>query len=271
MPELPEVETTRRGLLPHLTQHTLTGTEVRQPRLRYPVDINALTSLIDTPLLAIGRRAKYLLLHFEAASLIIHLGMSGSLRITRPEDDWRKHDHWQLTFGQQALRYHDPRRFGFLLHTPDAAHHPLLTSLGPEPLSNAFTPEYLSRALARRRTPIKTRLMDSKVVVGIGNIYACEALFTAGIHPLRPAGSLNSTEIQKLHHAIVQILSRAIRQGGSTLRDFLRPDGQPGYFAQTLSVYGREGQPCPRCQHPVDNLKLGGRSSFYCPHCQPLA
>lgn len=268
MPELPEVETTKRGILPHITGKTLTAAQVLQPKLRYPVPVNDLDALINTPLLAINRRAKYLLLHFEHNTLILHLGMSGSLRITTPNSEWRKHDHWQLTFGDIALRYHDPRRFGFLISTQQPEKHPLLAKLGAEPLGTAFTLADFANALKKRRSPIKTCLMNNAIVVGIGNIYACESLFLARIHPARPANSLNDDEIKALHQHVIAILNRAIAQGGSTLRDFVNPDGNPGYFAQTLHVYGRQGQPCPSCQTPIEVIKQAGRSSFFCPHCQ---
>lgn len=270
MPELPEVETTRRGILPHLTNKTLTAVDIRQPKLRYPIEVNEIMHLIGEPVIAINRRAKYLLLHFAQQTLIIHLGMSGSLRLVSPEAEWRKHDHWQLTFGTQALRYHDPRRFGFLLLTHSPHTHPLIAKLGVEPLSDDFSAAYLASLCRKRATPIKTLLMNQQVIVGIGNIYACEALFQAKTHPLQAAKTLQPEQIQALHKAIVEQLTRAIRQGGSTLRDFVNPDGNPGYFAQTLAVYGREGLTCPRCHSTIENLKIAGRSSFYCPTCQPL-
>jgi formamidopyrimidine-DNA glycosylase len=270
MPELPEVETTKRGILPHLTGKTLTAVFVKQPKLRYPVPITELDALINSPLIAINRRAKYLLLHFEDNALIIHLGMAGSLRITTPDSEWRKHDHWQLTFGETALRYHDMRRFGFLIADNKPESHPLLTKLGIEPLADAFTVERFAAALKKRRSPIKTCIMNNAIVVGIGNIYACESLFLAGVHPARIATSLTIDEITRLHQHIVAILNRAIAQGGSTLKDFVNPDGNPGYFAQTLAVYGRENKPCPVCKTPIENIKLAGRSSCYCPKCQPL-
>ena len=270
MPELPEVETTRRGILPHLTRKTLTSVEIRQSKLRYPIDIINIMQLIDETLVAINRRAKYILLHFAHQSLIIHLGMSGSLRLVSPECDWRKHDHWQLTFGHQALRYHDPRRFGFLLITETPHTHPLIAKLGVEPLSSDFNPHYLFDLCQRRSSAIKTVLMNQQFVVGIGNIYACEALFQAKIHPQQSAKSLTLAQIEVLYHAITDQLSQSIRQGGSTLKDFVNPDGNPGYFAQKLAVYGREGQACPRCQTKIETVKITGRNSFFCPNCQLL-
>lgn len=269
MPELPEVETTKRGILPHLSGKSLTQIDVRVPKLRYPIPLDTLNTLINHPLIAINRRAKYLLLHFESLSLIIHLGMSGSLRILPPDTPWRKHDHWQLTFDHIALRYHDPRRFGFLLTSDKPEEHSLLNTLGPEPLSDAFSATYLYNLLSKRKSPIKSCLMDNKVVVGVGNIYACESLFLAAIAPNRPANTLKKSDVTRLHQYIVDTLKKAILQGGSTLKDFVNPNGSPGYFAQTLHVYGREGLPCPRCKSTkIENIKIGGRSSFYCPHCQ---
>lgn len=270
MPELPEVETTRRGILPHLTKRTLSAVEIRQTKLRYPIVQGAIEALIGEPLIAVNRRAKYLLLHFAHQSLIIHLGMSGSLRLVSPDSEWRKHDHWQLTFGDKALRYHDPRRFGFLLVSATPHTHSLLAKLGVEPLSHDFNAHYLFDFCQRRTGSIKALLMNQHIVVGIGNIYACEALFQARIHPQYPAKRLTLAQVEPLKQAIVDQLSRAIRLGGSTLKDFVNPDGNPGYFAQTLAVYGREGKPCPHCQTPIENLKITGRSSFYCPKCQPL-
>lgn len=270
MPELPEVETTRRGIAPHLDQQILTDVTVRHAKLRYPIPIEDITSLIGQPLKSIERRAKYLLLTFSKLTLIIHLGMSGSLRIASPDTSWRKHDHWQLDFGQVSLRYHDPRRFGFLIATACAHQHSLITKLGPEPLGDTFSTDYLQKQLRKRKSPIKTSLMNNEVVVGIGNIYACESLFLAGVHPLTPSLELTFNQILGLHTHIQATLSRAIAQGGSTLRDFLNPDGQPGYFAQTLNVYGRAELPCPQCDTPIENLRIGGRSSYYCPQCQPL-
>jgi formamidopyrimidine-DNA glycosylase len=270
MPELPEVETTRRGIAPHIDQQMLTHAIIRQAKLRYSLPVEQVNSLIGQALVSVERRAKYLLLKFNTSTLIIHLGMSGSLRIVSQEAEWRKHDHWQLEFGSVCLRYHDPRRFGFLIASESTEQHGLITKLGPEPLSDAFSTQYLQSKLAKRKSPIKTTLMNNELVVGIGNIYACESLFLAGIHPLTPCHQLTPAKLRLLHGHIQATLSRAIAQGGSTLRDFLNPDGQPGYFAQTLNVYGRAQQPCYQCDTPIDNLRIGGRSSYYCPQCQPL-
>lgn len=270
MPELPEVETTRRGIAPYLDQQSLTQVKVRQAKLRYPVPVELLNSLKGQPLLSLERRAKYLLFKFSTVTLIVHLGMSGSLRLVDPTNDWRKHDHWQLDFGQLSLRYHDPRRFGFLIATSNSNDHPLLCKLGPEPLTEAFSLAYFRSQCSRRKTPIKASLMNNALVVGIGNIYACESLFLAGIHPLNPCHQLSLDDTKRLHEQIQRTLTRAIEQGGSTLRDFVNPNGQPGYFAQTLSVYGRAGEACTQCHTPIETLRLAGRSSYFCPHCQPM-
>ena len=271
MPELPEVETTRRGILPHITGRILTEVIVKTPKLRYPVPQPDIQALIGQPVIAVNRRAKYLLIHFADMSLIIHLGMSGSLRIlTQPEDHaWRTHDHWQLRFGDTLLRYHDPRRFGFMLTSGQPKEHPLLVKLAPEPLGDDFNIDYLTNICKKTRSVIKNVIMNPQLVVGVGNIYACESLFMARIHPQRPANTLTPLEIQRLYHAILHNLTKAIAQGGTTLRDFVQPDGRHGYFAQTLNVYGREGQACPVCKTVIDNIKIGGRSSCYCPRCQP--
>jgi formamidopyrimidine-DNA glycosylase len=270
MPELPEVETTRRGIAPHIDQQILTHTIIRQAKLRYPIPVAQVDCLIGQTLISSERRAKYLLLKFNTSTLMIHLGMSGSLRIVSTEAEWRKHDHWQLEFGSVWLRYHDPRRFGFLIVTDNCVTHPLIDKLGPEPLSDDFSTHYFESQLANRKSPIKTSLMNNQIVVGIGNIYACESLFLAGIHPLTPSYQLTSCQINQLHSHIQATLSRAIKLGGSTLRDFVNPDGQPGYFAQTLNVYGRAQQPCDYCTTHIEKLVIGQRSSYYCPQCQPF-
>jgi formamidopyrimidine-DNA glycosylase len=271
MPELPEVETTRLGIEPHISQKRLSRVIIQSAKLRYPVPEERLNALVGEKLLLVERRAKYLLLTFSQLTLIIHLGMSGSLRITSPDSAWRKHDHWQLDFGSITLRYHDPRRFGFLIATEsNPKDHPFLSKLGPEPLSDQFSVDYLWNQLNKRKTPIKVSLMNNEIVVGIGNIYACESLFLAKIHPLKPSNQLSMHETLRLHQQIKTILIRAIEQGGSTLRDFLKPNGQPGYFAQTLNVYGRALEACYQCDNPIDRIQLGGRSSYFCPHCQTL-
>jgi formamidopyrimidine-DNA glycosylase len=269
MPELPEVETTRAGIAPHLEGHAVSRALVRQPRLRWPVpaDLNAL--LKRRKLLAVERRAKYLLLRFGHGTLIIHLGMSGSLRVLPAGTPPDKHDHVDIVFGQQCLRLRDPRRFGAVLwHEGDITDHELIAHLGPEPLSQAFDTDHLAAAAKGRKVAIKQLIMDGKVVVGVGNIYANEALFQAGIHPQRAAGRIGRARLERLVSAIKRVLAAAIAQGGTTLRDFQREDGKPGYFAQELQAYGRGGLPCPSCGTTLKEIRLGQRSTVYCPHCQ---
>jgi DNA-formamidopyrimidine glycosylase/squalene synthase HpnD len=269
MPELPEVETTLRGITPHLLRHRIREVIVRDRRLRWPVSAD-LHSLEGQPVTATRRRAKYLLITTPAGTLLIHLGMSGALRIVDPATPFRRHDHvaFTLSTGLQ-LRLHDPRRFGaVLLIQGPPEKHPLLASLGPEPLGPAFTPDYLAGRCAGRTAPIKAVIMDSHSVVGVGNIYACEALFIAGIHPARPAGKVTKPRLAKLIHAIRQVLLASIESGGTTLRDFLNEKGEPGYFAQSLRVYDREGEPCLKCGSLVKRVVMSNRSTFYCPKCQ---
>ncbi|MGC9456886.1 MAG: bifunctional DNA-formamidopyrimidine glycosylase/DNA-(apurinic or apyrimidinic site) lyase [Halothiobacillaceae bacterium] len=271
MPELPEVETTRRGIAPQLTGHRITATVVRDGRLRWPVRADLPSWLKGRRIEEVDRRAKYLLLRLGGdASLIIHLGMSGSLRLVQPGTPQRKHDHIDLALDHGLiLRYHDPRRFGSFLDHEGPGEHPRLAGLGPEPLESGFNAEHLARAARNRRLAIKKLIMSHAVVVGVGNIYANEALFLAGIHPARPAGECTPVQLARLAETIRAVLGEAITQGGTTLRDFVREDGQPGYFAQTLRVYDRTGEPCRHCATPIQRLVLDQRASFYCPHCQP--
>ncbi len=272
MPELPEVETTRKGLAPHLTGRTPTKAVVRQTRLRWPVDAEALNRWCGTPITALQRRSKWLVLENATGFVLIHLGMSGSLRILPADTLALKHDHIDLLLDDgRLLRYTDPRRFGaWLSGNGDWRQHPRLRNLGPEPLSDEFSPNHLAGHCHKSRRAIKTLIMDSRVVVGVGNIYANEALFLAGIHPARPANSLEERDIIRLHEAIRAVLARAIEAGGTTLQDFTRPDGQPGYFAQKLHVYGREKHPCHTCGTAIERITLGQRGTFFCPECQPL-
>ncbi|SIN72018.1 DNA-(apurinic or apyrimidinic site) lyase [Sulfurivirga caldicuralii] len=273
MPELPEVETTRRGIAPALGHATPQKAVVRQPRLRWPVDSDALQRWCGAPINTIQRRSKYLILSNDKGHLLIHLGMSGSLRVLPQDTPAQKHDHIDLLLdNSHLLRYTDPRRFGaWLVHfDTDPLTHPLLSQLGPEPLSEAFNGDHLYAACQKSRRAIKVLIMDSKVVVGVGNIYANEALFLAGIHPATPANTLTPAQTDTLAATIKQVLARAIEQGGTTLQDFTQPDGKPGYFAQQLNVYGHAGKPCPRCGTPIQILTLGQRSSFFCPRCQPV-
>ncbi|MBV7316047.1 bifunctional DNA-formamidopyrimidine glycosylase/DNA-(apurinic or apyrimidinic site) lyase [Shewanella sp. NIFS-20-20] len=269
MPELPEVEVTRRGISPHLLNQQVTGFIVRNPNLRWPVpDVAA--NIIGHKIHRIWRRAKYLLLETDAGTAIIHLGMSGSLRVLAANTPAEKHDHIDLVMANgRALRLNDPRRFGAWLWSelPDGC-HPVLAKLGPEPLSDAFNAEYLAQALHGKTKAIKLALMDNHIVVGVGNIYANEALFAAGIDPQTAAGSIDNQRLTLLTHKVKTILADAITQGGTTLKDFTNAEGKPGYFAQELRVYGRGNQPCHHCGLLLREIKLGQRATVYCPHCQ---
>jgi formamidopyrimidine-DNA glycosylase len=268
MPELPEVETTRLGLLPHLHRQIIVSQQWRRKDLRWPID-EALSLLSSQRIEAISRRAKYLLVHTQMGDAIWHLGMSGSLRVVPPESALKTHDHicWQLSNGLE-LRFHDPRRFGCYLYQAPGESHALLKSLGPEPLDAAFDALYLKRYLQNKSAAIKSVIMDQSCVVGVGNIYAAEALFHAGIHPSKSANDISVARLQRLVSAIKTILSAAIARGGTTLRDFLDPQGEPGYFAQELWVYGRAGEPCKRCDSLIRSLPNSARQTNYCPKCQ---
>lgn len=270
MPELPEVETTRRGIAPHCVARTLEHIVVRERRLRWPVDAQLNRRLAGQRLQQLYRRGKYLIFEFESAWLLLHLGMSGSLRIVSTDLPAQKHDHVDLVFaGGKALRLRDPRRFGALLYTRrPPEQHDRLRHLGPEPLSDDFNDHYLIEKCTGRKQSIKTFIMDSRIVVGVGNIYANEALFLAGIHPARAAGRIGRARLATLTECIKQVLRAAIQQGGTTLRDFTDGEGKPGYFKQQLNVYGRAGLPCPRCQTPLKEQRLGQRATVYCPRCQ---
>ena len=269
MPELPEVETTRRGLEPRLSGKTLQAVKVRDERLRWPVPKNISAQLRGKKLLSIKRRGKYLLFDFGKIFQIVHLGMSGSLRFVDKNEPPAAHDHVDWLFeGGAVLRLRDPRRFGAVLLTADPASHPLLTHLGPEPLTADFDGRYLHAACHGRKTSIKNLIMDSRVVVGVGNIYASESLFRAGIRPGRAAGRLSKTECGKLADAIKATLRNAVKAGGSSLRDYVSTDGELGYFQLHTKVYDRAGLPCKACGTPIKKLTSGQRSTFYCPVCQ---
>ena len=269
MPELPEVETTRRGLAPHLVGRRVLELVVREPRLRWPLPRALRERLEGQRISAIERRAKYLLVHVEPGSALLHLGMSGALRVLPAETPAGLHDHvdWRLDSGQ-VLRYTDPRRFGCQLWQPRGTTHALLAGLGPEPLSDAFDGELLWRRSRGRKAAVKQFLMDQAIVVGVGNIYASEALFAARIHPSRAAGSVSRERCERLALEVQRILAHAIARGGTTLRDFISPDGLPGYFEQELNVYGRTGEPCRACGAPIRARAIGQRSTFFCARCQ---
>ncbi len=269
MPELPEVETTRRGLAPHVEGGRVTGVSVYQPRLRIPVPKD-LVQLTGQRIDGLHRRAKYLIFETARGRMVIHLGMSGSLRICPASTPPRKHDH--VVFAMESgleMRFHDPRRFGLVDWTEgEWREMRWFRGIGPEPLGDEFNATYLGGKARGRKIAVKSFLMSNQVVVGVGNIYACEALFLAGIHPKRAAGRISRTRLQKLVDAIKDRLEAAIESGGTTLRDFVREDGQPGYFKQELMVYGREGASCRKCTAGIRRVMIGQRSTFYCPKCQ---
>ncbi len=269
MPELPEVETTLRGIAPHLVGQKVTGIVIRQPRLRWPITAGLGELVTGQRLVNATRRGKYLLLDFGNGHALIHLGMSGSLRIVNINEPPSFHDHFDLVFGKLALRYCDPRRFGCLLWLDsEPALHKLLVDLGPEPLTDQFTADYLYERTRKRSQAVKQFIMDSKIVVGVGNIYANESLFMAGIKPIRKAGSLTRKNCEDLVRDIKFVLQRSIDQGGTTLRDFVGGDGKPGYFKQELLVYGRGGEPCTLCKKPLKEIRMNDRTTVYCVDCQ---
>ena len=274
MPELPEVEPARRGLLPHVAGRRVGHVRLRRPDLRWPIPREVEELLPGQRIDGIRRRAKYLLLDTAAGSALLHLGMSGSLRVLPEDTPVRPHDHVDIGLEgmdgapDRVLRFNDPRRFGCLLWQAPGEIHPLLAGLGPEPLSDDFDGDVLFARSRGRAAPVKAFLMDQAVVVGVGNIYAAEALFIAGISPLRPAGKVSRARYIALADAVKAILAHAIARGGTTLRDFLAPDGAPGYFEQELRAYGRGGEPCPRCGRPMRQALVGQRASVWCGHCQ---
>jgi formamidopyrimidine-DNA glycosylase len=269
MPELPEVETTLRGIEPYLTGHSIRKIIINQPRLRWPIPAE-ITLLEGANILKLQRRAKYLLMSTDKGHLIWHLGMSGSMRILPRKMPHNAHEHVIVCLDDNnSLRFRDPRRFGALLLTyEDPMQHKLLSALGPEPLSDDFNAEYLYQNSRKRKTAIKNLIMDSHIVVGVGNIYACESLFSCAINPKTAALRISKQRIQLLVDAIKVILQQAIKQGGTTLQDFTQADGKPGYFAQSLQVYGRENQNCVNCSTPIKRITQGQRSTFYCTQCQ---
>lgn len=269
MPELPEVETTLRGIEPHLLNQQVARVVVRDPRLRWPVP-DEVNKAEGQKFVSLERRGKYLLLKLQRGGLIIHLGMSGSLRVLQHPMKPEKHDHVDVELQNGVcLRFNDPRRFGaFLWVNGEMKSHELLRDLGPEPLSNEFTADYLYQRSRNRNVAIKNFIMNGHIVVGVGNIYASESLFMAGIHPQRAAGKISRQRYAGLVEAIRDVLDRAVKQGGTTLRDFVNSDGAPGYFAQELLVYDRAGGDCFQCGTDIRQRVIGQRSSFYCPACQ---
>ena len=272
MPELPEVETTLCGIQPHINQQQIKKITIRHHQLRWPIPVNISTDLIKERILSSQRRAKYLLLTTKKGTLIIHLGMSGSLRIVTHDLPAQKHDHVDIEFAnKKILRFTDPRRFGAFLWTEeDPFQHSLLKNLGPEPLEKTFSKKYLWEKAQARSVPIKSFIMDSKIVVGVGNIYATEALFLAKIHPLMPAKKITEQQADHLSKAIKDILRKAIKQGGTTLKDFVNSNGKPGYFSQSLKVYGRQELPCVNCSTPLQWQRINQRSTVFCNGCQQI-
>ncbi|EIL97220.1 DNA-formamidopyrimidine glycosylase [Rhodanobacter thiooxydans] len=274
MPELPEVETTRRGIAPYVVGRRVTGVLLRRPNLRWPIPPEITALLPGQRIDAVERRAKYLLLHTEAGSALLHLGMTGVLRVLPPDAPVGRHDHVDIalertsTQAPRILRFTDPRRFGCLLWQPPGTIHERLARLGPEPLTDAFDGDLLWRRSRGRTAAVKLFLMDNAIVVGVGNIYASEALFRAGVDPRKPAGSISRARYARLAAEVKHLLAWAIERGGTTLRDFLAPDGAPGYFFRELMVYGRTGEPCRVCGTPIRQVTLGQRSTFWCPRCQ---
>ncbi len=269
MPELPEVEVTRLGIAPHVEGQKIAGAEVRNGRLRLPVNPDFSSRLEGQQLGILWRRGKYLVGELEKGQLLIHLGMSGHLRILPSQTPPAAHDHVDIHFaGGNCLRFHDPRRFGLILWGENFRTHPLLQNLGPEPLTPDFSGSYLFQCSRGRTQAVKAFLMDAQTVVGVGNIYANESLFLAGLDPRRPAGGLGPAQCRRLAISVKQVLADAIAQGGTTLRDFARPDGRNGHFRLSLRVYGKEGEPCPRCTRTLAGTRIGGRASVFCPRCQ---
>lgn len=273
MPELPEVETTKEGIKAYLEEQIIEKVIVRNARLRIPVahDINEFCA--QKSIIKVTRRAKYLLIFLNQGYLLIHLGMSGHLRVVPTHTPANLHDHVDIVLTNNlTLRYCDPRRFGLVLYSEEnPQHHTLLAHLGPEPLEEEFNTDYLYQKTRQRKQPIKSLIMNNEIVVGVGNIYATESLFLAGIHPKKPATTLNYEQCAELTQHIKKVLDLAIKAGGTTLKDFYAFDGKPGYFSISLKVYGRKKQPCVHCTTLIETLVIGGRHSAFCPHCQPCA
>jgi formamidopyrimidine-DNA glycosylase len=270
MPELPEVETARRGIAPWLEGQRIRALVVRERRLRWPVPRGMEAKMQGSVVDQVSRRGKYLLLSTARGTALMHLGMSGSVRVLRASAPPGKHDHFDIVLDSgDCVRYRDPRKFGSLLWTAeDPRMHPLLAGLGPEPLENEFSGDYLWRRARGRRVAIKTFLMNAAVVVGVGNIYASETLFRAGLNPRRAAGRISRADMARLADAVRGVLQEAVALGGTTLRDFHNGAGEPGYFSQALRVYDRAGNPCLACGTPIRHITQGQRSTYFCPGCQ---
>ena len=270
MPELPEVETTLRGIEPHIAEQSISKINIYNPNLRWPVNEELPAILKNQTLKTLSRRGKYLILSFKKGHLLLHLGMSGSLRVLNKSEPLQKHDHFEMIFKNgKALRLRDPRRFGSVLWTNEPWEtHPLIAKLGPEPLSDMLSDDYLYQNSRNKTVAIKSYIMNSHIVVGVGNIYASESLFLAGINPNRAANKVSKPRYLKLTQAIRFVLSQAIKQGGTTLKDFNSPDGKPGYFAQQLNVYGRKNEACPQCGKNITQKMINQRATYYCTQCQ---
>ncbi|WMS86468.1 bifunctional DNA-formamidopyrimidine glycosylase/DNA-(apurinic or apyrimidinic site) lyase [Pleionea litopenaei] len=269
MPELPEVETSKNGIAPFTEGQRVKKMIIRNGALRWPVDDSLPERVTDRIITQVSRRAKYLLLHFSGGNLMIHLGMSGRLRVVNEQQPADKHDHIDLVLANgKCLRFTDPRRFGSWVWSPSELAEKLLNKLGPEPLSSEFDGDYLYRQCKKRKAGIKQVIMDNQVVVGVGNIYATEALFLVGIRPTRAANRLSKAKAHELASLIKDVLAKAIKQGGTTLKDFTQSDGKPGYFKQELLVYGRQGEECLICGQTIKSVRQGQRASAFCPKCQ---
>ena len=270
MPELPEVETARRGVAPHIINQHIDDVVIRTKKLRWPIPAKLKSYLVGQTINQVERRGKYILIGTDNGTLIIHLGMTGSLRISHADAAIEKHDHFDLWLdNNKIMRLRDPRKFGAVLWTHNnPLQHQLLKNLGPEPLTTDFDTDYLYQLSRNRKVAIKSFIMNSHIVVGVGNIYANEALHMAGINPKRMASRISRQRYQLLVEKIKLVLAAAIKEGGTTLRDFVRENGKPGYFQQTLLVYGKAAEPCPQCGQPIKHIRQQQRSSFYCPQCQ---
>lgn len=269
MPELPEVETITQGVKPYLLNQSIKEMRLYQSKLRWPIAQDLPERLKKQSIKAVWRRAKYIIIEFKIGFVLIHLGMSGTLSLIKTDLPRKKHDHWEWVLSNgEIIRYHDPRRFGCLLFTQNLQDHPLLGHLAPEPLSADFNSEYLYQRLQASKMSLKNFLMNQKYVVGVGNIYANEALFMSRLHPLKMTRSLSFEQAQALYTAIVEVLQKAILKGGTTLKDFAHIDKKPGYFQQKLLVYGKKAKACPICQQAIEHCIISNRSSYFCPNCQ---
>ena len=270
MPELPEVETTLRGIEPHILNSAIAEVKIHNGQLRWPVEKQLPQLITNKKILKLERRGKYLLLQFKHGTILWHLGMSGSMKILKKDEPRAKHDHIEILFKNKIiLRYNDPRRFGALIWTEEDMYaHKLLNHLGPEPLTNDFNDTYLYEQSRKKKQKVKSWIMDSSLVVGVGNIYANESLFMSGINPNRAAGKLTKSQCEAFVREIKKVLRAAIKQGGTTLKDFSGSDGKPGYFAQKLNVYGKAGKPCPNCNKALIKKEIAQRATYYCTQCQ---